>query len=132
VYSSFESEIEEAATFSSRWSRLPVPGIGSVTSECSSNHASATWYDCGVVCVGHLLDGVNSRDRPDSEREVGNEADAVVLTSVEDILVVTVQYVYWFWTDVISVLDACCEPKLRGGRFFPIPDVVSVTGVCRL
>jgi len=44
LYSSFESEIEEAATFSLRCSRLPVPGIGSITSECLSNHASAIWY----------------------------------------------------------------------------------------
>ena len=68
-----------------------MPGIGSVTSECSSNHASATWYDCGVVCVGNLLDGVNSRDRPGSDWEVENEADAVVLTSVEDVCMVVVQ-----------------------------------------
>ncbi len=61
--------MEEAATFSLRCSKLAVPGIGSVT---------------------YLLDSLNSRDRPSSDRKVGNEADAVLLTGLDDILVVAV------------------------------------------
>jgi hypothetical protein len=42
--SSGVSRMLAAPTFSSRWVRLPVPGMGSITGEAASSAASATCW----------------------------------------------------------------------------------------
>jgi hypothetical protein len=56
-----------AATFSSRWARLPVPGMGSITGEAASSAASANCWTvapCGAAIFSSRVVSMGSRLPP--------------------------------------------------------------------
>ena len=61
-----------AATFSSRWARLPVPGMGSITGEAASSAAGATCWT--VACAGRRSSRAGSCRWDRGRRRAGRTA----------------------------------------------------------
>ena len=86
AYVSSSSSSAAAARFSSRWLTEPVPGIGTITGERRSSHASATWDG---VAPSRLAAPCHRASRSGQlagrDRGPGHEADAVLGAVVEHV-----------------------------------------------
>ena len=104
-----------ASTFSSRCAIEPVPGIGSITGERASSHASATW-----PVVASWLRAI-SRDEAaglgelaGGERKPGKEAQAVALADLEHVGASARSVrLKRFWTVTTSTIERASSSSRR-------------------
>ena len=84
------------AMFSSRWSRLDVPGISRMASSCARSHANPTWAACtptrsATRTHGGIVGDLGQAREGGAEREVGDVGDPGLVAPVEHGLVVAVE-----------------------------------------